>query len=371
MDYNLNSVIYVKPVRKTSAQGRDVANLDTPQGQSYIRGFHKASGIEMPICFITDPTTGERITGLNELIDNPYEGVSDYSEIPSHWVDEVKAKWSKERLIPIQTYLEIKWKLKNNSLTYYSQTKTMVQLNQHPNEFNTIRPNLIDSFEKYLSYETDTNIVDPSKSLEEALLYMAVMNSRLIAPNIEEVNLDEHDFYISTVKFDEVKATNRTKLAKVVTGQLLKLEEEHTISTRYMFAVVLFLTSDTETIDSVIINALNNFVYEPNSTNLGGLEQRLRRFNIVYETYIKSNIDFMLEYMVTSAANVGVIKSEGIDLIWATRSLDDNRRKLGNDRRVVLKKFKDAYSKYDPTIDDNNAYGLLLGDLKARNVPLP
>ena len=370
MDYNFSNVVYVKPVRKTSIVGRDSSTLETPTGESFIRGFNKASGLETPVKFYRDRVTNNLITGLTDLIDNPFQGEKDLSAFSPDWAKELEETWVKEEKIPIQTYLEIKWKLQKGVLTSVSGTKTMVQLNQQPHMMTKMEPTFIDSFEAYLSYETDVQAIQPNLSLQESLLYLAVMNSPLIANSEAEVNVNVHEFYISKVKEETKVAVQRTVPYKIATGNLFTLETENTADTRYMFSVVLGLTTDIEYTTASIDGKLNDYIFDNKVNVKGTIKSRVESFNKLYTLFTTDYPKFQIKYAVQSAINSGVFLKEGVDIIWVTRPHGDNRRNLGNNLTVISKQFFKASEVHDPGVEDGNIWGELLKDLKNRRVNL-
>ena len=366
-------ILYVIPLYGTSVLKRNEAMYTMPNGNVIRKESNKAGGVKIPVQFAKDNNTHKLITGLDEIVDNPWheDMKPDYNKLGSNW------KLKEDRLkslskISKQTLLEIYYDLTEGSLSDKSGVKTMGQLHLEPRrEFENQKPTMLDSFFYPFDYDHITTL-DSSKSLDEALAIQAVKNNpKIFASSKDMANITVHKFYLAREDDDlDTIKTERRKVQKAVV-KLDKLFTKYTEYTQYQMAINLELTRDKVT-PSQAEQLLEEFIWNQKKTNQGTIIERTRKFNEMYSILERSSEAFEIEYMVRQALNKGIFRIAKGDsnIYWPNKKGADNYYNLGRNFNTIKKRLMQDRKNYDESIDTDNMYGMLYEDLSDENIRL-
>lgn len=365
--------LYVVPLYGTSVLRRNEAMYTMPNGTVIRKESNKAGGVKIPVQFAKDTNTNKVLTGLNEMVDNPWHETMkpDYNQLGNNW--KHKESWLKsQEKISKQVEIEIYYDLTEGTLNDSSGVKTMGQLHTAPKrELENQKPTMLDNF--YFPFEYDhITTLESTKSLEHALAIQAVKNNpKLVALSKDVANYTIHKFYIARENDDlDTIKSERRKVQKAI-SKLDNLLTNHTEYTQFQMAINLELTKD-KLVPSQVEHLLEDFLWIQKKTNQGTVSERTRKFNEMYSLLERSAEAFEIEYMVRQALNKGIFKIAKGDseIYWPNKKGLDNFYNLGRNFNVIKKRLMQDRGNYDESIDTDNMYGMLYADLEAHNVRL-
>ena len=364
---------YIVPVYGTSVLRRNESKVQLDNGIVIEKKSHKAGGIDIPVPFRKEPGTNKMITGLDELVENPWheDMKPDYVNLGSYWRDKENYLKSRES-ITLQEYLEIEYNLKPGTLDDTSGVKTMAELHLKPRrEFENQKPSMIDDFYKRFSFDHITTL-DAGKSLEDALaIQLAENQPSIFAPNRESVNKNKHSFWIAYEEDDiEVIRTERKQMQKAV-SQLEDMQTNNSDFTLYQMSVILEIIKGNATTKQVN-SALEDYLWMPKKTEYGTQSTRVLKFKERYNLLKKDAVAFEVEYMFRQALNSGVFKINKADnsIYWTSQRGVDNFYNLGRNIKNIKGRIYKERASFDEALDTDNMYGMLYEDLQNNNIKL-
>lgn len=363
------TIIDLQPVKANSAVGRHTSTVvSRSDGRVIERGTHKVSGSNIPISFERDSITGNYKCGLEELVSNPWhkDNNPNWGELPSTWLSEKDFLLEQED-ITLQTYLEILDGKPKGTYTSVPGTFLMTDLYVNKGLFEKQKETELDRFTFYVSATTGATL-DSKNGQRDRLAILAIQNHSLVAKDAQSVNPDIHHFYIG--KAEEKTEQNKTSRRSLTAGfsALENLENDKSTFERYQVSVILGLVEDAELSPSNVSNLLSDYVWE--SKHRSKTSQIVRAGNIVrtFNLLENDNLAFQIEYLVKMAFNTKVLRQQGGKVYWSSQRDKENLYNLGSNLKGIKKSFLNDLETYDPEIDTDNMYGLLIEELKIKGV---
>lgn len=369
------TVLFVNPVRRKSAQGRHLRSyqvLDSSTGsitESKLKHTTREDNVTSSYGFLINPETNRLETGLDELIHNPFKGedsedlMSRYN-LPKDWREILPALITKDKITK-QSYFEI---LAGTQPDFYtSEIKGGTIFNLTPLTRVTDDVNFLQKF-KFTLYDRP-NRFDTSTP-RGRLCIEAIKKNPKIANNDGLVNTALHDWYISEENEAEQTYNRKQKIIKKGMYQLQKLELESDAMTRYRVATLLKDKQGVPVIKGEI-NAdkveavMNQYIDSKNPYQLENIDKFLDIVNLL-ET--PEGLDkFHIMAVLQQALNTNVIIARDGQFKWLSKSDIPNLNKF-TDYDKMVNFFKKEYISYDPDETEiNNWYKILIDEIKAKD----
>lgn len=365
--------VYIVPVYGTSILRRNESKIQLDNGLVIEKKSHKAGGVRIPVPFRKEPGTNKMVTGLEELVANPWheDMKPDYNSLSSRWADKQKYLSSRES-IKLQEYLEITFDLNPGELDNISGVKTMAELHLKPRrEFENQRPTRIDDFNFRFDFDHITTL-DSTKSLDHALAIQVAENQpNIFAPDKQSVNKNKHLFWIAYEDDDIETIRSERKQTQKAVAQLEELQTEASDFTLYQMAVVLEIVKGNATTKQVNA-ALEDYLWVSKKTEHGTQSTRVRTFKEKYNLLKKDAAAFEVEYMFRQALTHGIFKISKSDnnVYWPNKRSLENFYNLGRNIRSIKGRIYKERATYDEALDTDNLYGMLYEDLLNNNIKL-
>jgi hypothetical protein len=363
-------IVYVRHVPRQSAQGRHAYTFVTSDGNSIPAQKARASGVSVPLGFLRDAESGLLITGLDEMLDNPYyeQNLSDLPSdmIPgSEWRDKYE-KIMQMSKISRQTLYEIKDNVAEGTYTAVCGNLLMNSPNITIDSMKAVKPSFLEAFKIYMQEGTSTFTNDSSRG---RLAIQVLKNHRKVALSKDSVNEDIHEYYIADIE-ETIKARNK-EINRVVTAlqSLGELKADYPSFVMYQMAVILEVAAG-EMVDSAVEGELQSYLWETKKTSKGSHEERLEKFTELFKV-LKDNRDMLyIKYLIQQALNTGVLRlpSGTARMFWPSKKAHKNVYDLGSNLKKIETMFLNAYEAYDPELDEENWFMELEKELKDKNV---
>ena len=363
-----NKKIYVLPVPRESAQGRGSYSLVSSSGNYIPMGRQVAKGVTITLGFVERAESPSRLyTGLDDLVTNPYyeqELGSLPSDIRPGTLWEAKYPTiSKMEKISKQTLFEILDNVPENFYTASKNIGGMYTMYDGTTD-NKEQPNFLEKFKIYL--EDGVNVFT-SETSRGRLGIQVCETHPLVARVKEQINPDIHRFYIGSEQEALVEKNERRSVQTKALGKLAKVYEEYPEFLAYQFAIVLDLVKGTVTNASVKL-ALDDFLWEQKKTAEGTLDERITRFNSIFDEFEKDKDMLNIRYLVKQAFNANVISNVGGSMFWRSKKSIENLYKLGTNIGKIETMFYNELLRYDPMSEEDNWYIELVNELESKGV---
>lgn len=373
-----HTILFVSPVPRIPTQGRDKQRfmVKDPKTGEVIPGKSlnktRADGTTVTLPFLIDHQRNKYITGLDELIPNPFFGLKE-SEVLSTY--NLSSKWSElipkiitQPQISRQTHFEIVDGVDPDF--YTSSVKHGTMFSFKPHQLNK----LADQERSYISqfnivlFDRPNRFVDDTPRQKMAI--QLIKNHPSIAPNRELANPAEHLFYISEENEAEMEKMRKQDILDAVAHA--KYELINKSSEFLAYKVVSLLTNKNEQpIIKGAMNrdgvkqALNNYINDRSSQM-----ENIRKFNDVLELLKtpEGKQRFEVKYLVQQALNTGVMRNSDGFIVWVSRSATQNVYKWTDYERLINFILADMVI-YDPMNEDptiTNWYGELFKEVKSK-----
>lgn len=353
----LPSKMFVYPGPRVSPQGRNNYSFVRSDGTQVPAGRTFARKADKRYCFPLDKSGMKLKTGLDTLIDNPFQNeefVNKY--VKDQWASRVDELTGKEQ-ITMQTYLEVVHNRKPGTYTDEKQISQPFDVEAKENTF----------FEKYsVSLKDGTNIFT-SDTIDGQIAMLCMKMSLSIANSKEEYNPSFHDFYIGQEhEAAQEKATKRQKQAKAI-ATISNIRDNFDDFVEYQIAVVLRLVHGP--VNPIVVREkIDNYLWVQDK----GLIERLEKFQSVTKDIKKkeSMERLYLRYIFQQALNTRVISIAGGSFIWHSKKGIQNLYNLGTKESTILNMFYTEMQVYDPSLKADNFYGDLINELLGKGVKL-
>ena len=380
---NSTRKVWVNPVPRTSAQGRDKQYYQTyDRNGMVVRTVNmkkvKEKDIGTTYMFPRSGETNKLHTGLNKTIPNPFKGMEVVDLINQY---QVHPDWH-EKLEDIilsshitkQTYLEIKH---GEAPHAYSSNSVYSMFNMPPTakiktDWDKGRGKL-DSMEVVLyprpnSFENST----PRQELIIAMIE-ALVEMDLIAASKDEANPSYHEFYISEDNEEETRHAKKLDFIESAYHRLYMLKNKNSYFKQYQFATVLTNKANQtlikgESTPEMVKGALSAYVSDRNKDQMEHAQRLIDLYDL-QETPDGAD-RFHIMYLVQQAINSHVILYREGEYIWPSQSATPDVYQLGNARDRVISFFLKEMNTPRPKDDQIiiNYYDELLREVTAAGV---
>lgn len=349
--------LFVLPVPRVSVQGRSNYTFKYGDGTEIPSGRTFARGVEKIYAFAGTKDGQKVVSGLEELIDNPYYE-QEFNKVPqdiamgSEWVDKFNLIKTREK-IPLQTFYEI---LDNQVEGVYTTTKSGVTMATGMGNANSVKnwvPTFLENFRIYLQDNTNFFTNQTSRG---RLAIQLLKNHPKIAINKESININVHDFYIAVE--DEAlmeRSGKRNKVMEAITALTnLKKKLETEPFLLYQLAVTLGIIKGPVS-RMVVSDELDSFIWESKKTQFGTQEQRIDAFERLLPW--TENVDGLdklyIKYALKQAINERVILIDKGAYIWPKQRGIDNLYNLGTNEKGVATFFYNELPKAKANLESH------------------
>lgn len=352
-----STTIYVNPVPKVSAQGRDKQTftiIDPVTGELRVtKSMNKTRefGVGVRYMFQYDYNRGRLVTGLDEFVPNPYykmevHDVVDKLGLSTEWRTYLE-KIVNQQDIKKQTVMEINFNLSPDYLTPEFSTGSL--FNNYRAKENGKEPNFLEKFEIIL-YDNPNRFSDDT--LRGALAIQLINNHNKIAKNKNEINSARHEFYISEENEAQVEKARKQEVINDAIYQLVKLQKEGGDFRNYQVGVLLqssgkSLIEGSATTERVK-NTLNDFINVPDKHQMSNIEQFSKIIKMLESKEGRER--FAIMYLVQQAVNTNVIGIKDGYYIWYSKSGTPNVYKHSDYNKLVSLLITEFKTSSDKTV---------------------
>lgn len=372
----MSTKIIVKPVPRESVQKRHLSPVKVydPIKKQMIdvgqaSGKTKATGAKDTYQFDSDLSKGILITGLEEMVANPYKDM-DWLEVKMQ--NTLSDKWDsllpnivKQDKISRQVYYEI---LDGMEPNFYTPKITQSMINMGA-AYDAKKPKtFLEKFEITLYDGANVFTSDTSRG---RLAIQLCRNKKLIAKSRDVANSNYNTFYIAQENEEELTRLRTDRLENTAIAALATIQNKYAPAKLYQFAIVLrnengnsVITTGGDVSPDVVEDQLNRFIKDKTSKK----QERLEKFLAVYETFMKDVERFNVDYIVAQALNTRVITVRDGYYFWNSKADTPSwyQWKTENALKTFLLKELGNYSKKEPS--ENNAFYTLKQELITKGI---
>jgi len=370
-------IVFVSPVPRISAQGRDKRYYTsyTTGGSARVHNLNQTheNNTSVQIKFYYKASENKYVTGLDELVPNEFQGQPEAIVAASSYWSEKAQEIAKHEMISLQTLYEIK---DNVAPGYYTNvvTNDMTIFNfiHTPVGQTTPKCSFIESF-KLILYPNGLNRFT-SETVRGRMAIQLLKNHPQIAKSKQEANPDIHKFYISQEDEALHEKTRKQDLINDAAYNIVELWKKETVLTRYQIACLLKDSYRTSIIkgdvnDERVKSAINEYIHTNSANQINNIETFNKYVGMLSTEEGRKRL--LIEYMIVKAIDVNTMGIQDGYYTWFSKRGIDNVFKLGTDLNKVIKFFGDEYEKYSPDDKSTNWFGELAEELNKKGVRLP
>lgn len=346
--------IYIYSAPRVSPQGRHNYSYVRPDGTSVPAGRTFAKQAEKRYSFPLESGGTRLKTGLDELIDNPFQDKQFANDhIKDQWSDR-KKELTAAAQITKQMFLEV---MHNRKPGTYSPELTAKAF-----DVNKADASFMERFN--ISLSDGTNVFSSGTTEGELAMICAYVNPK-IAKSKEACNPSQHDFYIGVENEEVVERTSkRSKVAKAV-AKLEALKDKMEEFTLFQLAIVLKAAKGP--MSSVgVRDRLDDYIWNESSDQDRRIENFINHAKLTDSQ--EGLVKLYMKYLLQQALNTGVFQVQGGSFYWPKKKHIKNLYNLGTKEIAVLKMLHEQYDLYEPDTDIENIYSDLIEELKPKNV---
>lgn len=355
--------LFVVHVPRTSAQGRHNYEYVREDGTTISMGRTRSKGISIPFTFVRNGN--QLLTGLDELIDNPYYELSkDQVSFGSNWFSNFETIISKKQ-ITLQMLYEILDDMVPGTYTSTTNSPLMSQIMNDVKVADRLNnPSELEQFKIWLQEGTNVFSSDTSRG---RLAIQLLKNHPKVALDKNQVNENLHEFYIAEEE-EAIKEANK-KIDIVMDGltKLGLLFSNYDMFTRYQMSVVLDLVNG-EASDSLVEMALKNHIWEQRKVSKGTQEERIIQFMEQYDVLLRDKDKLYVRYMLQQAVNTGIFYITAGKHFWRSQKGIENLYNLGISKTKIENMLYQEMEAFDPDLTEDNVYYKLMSELKQKGV---
>lgn len=356
--------IYVLPVPRVSAQGRNNYDFVTNEGTSIPAGRSRSKGVKLAFKFAREEN--RLMTGFDEMITNPFYGL----DCPApQWLG-VWESIKNQQEINLQTVYEIKDNVPQGT---YTSTVTTPLMSNAMNDIDlaksvATKQTDLEKFTLHLDTE-GANVFDSSTSRGRLGIALCKNHPR-IAPNASSANSDIHEFYIGEEEQAVKEKVEKRDMLLDSLSNLGDLLKNYNVDTQLQVATILKLIY-SEASPAVVKSTLQEYLFEEKKNAFGNQAERMEKFNTVYNLLTKEPDRVYIKYLVEQAVKNHVILMDGGKYIWKSQRGIDNYYDLGIKTTSVENLFLREYEVFDAKdVNPDNAYYKLSQELKGYGVKI-
>ena len=370
-----HTTLYVSPVPRMPSQGRDKQRFSVIDPKTkeltVTKSLNKTRevGTSVTLKFPLDHLTNRYVTGLDELIPNPFYGlevdvVYSNHNLSPRWMDAI-GKIVKQQMISRQTYYEIIDGVEPDHYTTVAKNGTM--LNFQPNQLFNREPTFIEKFSVEF-FDRPNRFTDDTPRQRMAMQLIKIHNR--IAKSKEEANPAEHLFYISEENEAEMEKMRKQDIIDAALYEKVKLQREASEFMNYKVASLLTtyqgrnIIKGSETRDTVK-QALNNYLND-RTHQLPNMEKFMKIIDMLKTPEGKQRFEVM--YLAQQGLNTRVLEIRDGYLFWLSRSSTKDKYKWA-DYEGFISFILSEMLIFDPEAESSmtNWYGELYNEVKSKN----
>lgn len=375
--------VHVLPADRLSPQGRHnqiYSVIDANQELVSTKAMKKTKeeGVIEVIDFPKSLSKNKLLTGLDELINNPFKGLNPNEVIETYGLNSSRWFNTMEKIVSIdkikkQTYYEI---IDGVDEDYYNSKCTFDMMNPRTYLNKDKEKTFLEGFNIILyprpnSFSSDT----PRGRLSiQLLLEQSKLGSSKIAPSKFDVNPSTHNWYLVFDNEEEIEVEAKRDLLKKAMHYLYVLEEEYQPLDLYKMATVLTNSTGESLVKGHVSNSavkkqLDSYINSTESTQ----EENLNKFISNYEEMsdLATAERFNMKYLVQQAVNNGIIIVRETKFLWPSQKSKPNIYDLGHEYNKVVNFFAQEYVNYNPDDEETtNYYNELRNELLNKEVKI-
>lgn len=367
------TIIYVSPVPRTSAQGRDKRSFHfiDPVSQRLekgnVMGQNKESGAEARYMFQPLHNQGKYRTGLDEKITNPFKDLTvDYVmneyNLPLEWRIELEKIVSYPEITK-QSYYEIlhgqvpgfyktTYNAQDSIFTYYPGK----QVNKNASYIATFVLTLYDRANRF----TD-------ETPRGAMAIQLIKNHSKIAPDKKSVNPVQHDYYISEENEAEMEKMRKQDIIDEAMFEKIHLQRNATDYKNYQVASMCTTVDHKPIVKGVttreqVKTAFNNYLGDGRD-QMKNIDKFLEVIDLLKSPETKDL--FEVKYLVGQGYINGVLGRRDGYTFWYSKSNEPSKYKWTSDT-AFINFILTEYNTYNPDEQGQNWYIDLLNEVKAK-----
>lgn len=375
--------VHVLPVDRLSPQGRhnqvySVIDSNAELVSTRAMKKNKEEGVIEVIDFPKSMSKNKLLTGLDELITNPFMGlnpsevIETYSLNSSVWINTM------EKIVGIgkikkQTYYEI---IDGVDEDYYNAKCTFDMMNPRTYLNKDKEKTYLEGFNVILyprpnSFSSDT----PRGRLAiQLLLEQSKLGSSKIAPSKFDVNPSTHNWYLMFDNEEEIEVEAKRDLVRKAQHYFYVLENEYQPLDLYKMATILTNAAGESLVKGHVSNSavkreIDSYINATDSTQ----EENLTKFISNYEEMVDmaSAERFNMKYIVQQAINNGIIIVRERKFLWPSQKSKPNIYDLGHEFDKVVNFFVQEYVNYNPDDEETtNYYNEIRNELLNKDVKI-
>jgi len=360
------TTMFIKPVQRTSVQGRSNYHYVSPTGEliNANRSFAKDVGKIYNFPATSDGTA--IVTGLGRMVDNPWynkdpknvnEGLPEHYFVGANWMNQVE-KLVTYPEITKQLELEVRFNKPEGFLT--DQKNLHFSLRQRK---DSDKANYLETFQAVF-YDRSNRLDDTT--LRSALIMELAKVSKKIAKDKDAINPSKHDFFIATEDEAVIERNNKQDIINDAITDLTLLRRNFTFFVRYQVAVVLGQVKGIVN-EHTLKGALNSFIASNTKTQLKNIDKFNELYALIQQG--KEGLEKLwIKYLIQQALNSHVMSVNSGHYIWHSKKDVSNLFDLGSNEKKVFKLFYDEFIKYGEEDIVENHYNDLLQELKTKGI---
>jgi len=355
------NVLFVSPVTRKSPQGREKQTYAYVGNNGQIefgqqKRQDRSEKATTRLMFCGDYNKQQYVTGLDEMVTNPFYGSTDAS-IPD--------KFRQAETIKLQHVYELQEGMPIDTL----QTRLTQFI------FNTVnRPDAIENKASYIgNFSVDlyarTNRFDDT-TIRGKLAIMLLKNHPKVASSKDVANPAVHHFYISEENEDIQELMRKTDLVEQVIAEKVNLQQNSSEFKCYQVASLCLYKNGNP---CVIGNANHTTVKTQLSAYLDSNSKNFKDNATKFLSLIEMIKDkkekdrFYVKYIIQQAINSRVFDVRDGWIYWPSKSGEPNMGKHNNALKLENLLLSE-YVVFDPSNDASNWFGDLLKECVNKGV---
>lgn len=369
--------IFVNPIDRISYQGRhkQVYTINTGQGVIPTVSMRKTKedNTTAQYQFPINPNTNKLETGLNKLVQNPFESLS-VADIVNTYKLPKQDQWIKiletivkEPTIKKQTLYEIRHGVDPN---FYTDEINYTMTNMPAN---------MDEWGKktYLQGLNLTLYPRPNPLSNDTPRQELLMEMVYILPHISnskaEANSAYHDWYISEEHEAEVEKAKKQEVIEEAMYYLHKLKKEYGTFRTYQTAIVLRDNYSKPIIKGkvsheAVANALSHYLSPNQKKQMENIDRFMKIINLFQTREGLERLD--IHYLIQQALNTNIFSKRDGVYIWHSKAGTPDVYELGTSFDQLINFFMKEYKEYNSDSDLSNWYKDLVDEVEAKGIEL-
>lgn len=371
-----NHTIFVNPVKASSVQGRHTRQyktFDPVTGEEVNSAqLHQSRGSKVhdKYKFKADYSKRRLVTGLDELIDNPFLGKKatelqvEYG-LSKLW-DSLLPSLVEEERISKQREFEVKDGVDPDFYTSEMKGSTLMDAGKGT-EKDSEAPTFLQKFELVLYPRANRFSTESPRG---RLAIQLIKNHNRIASSLDDINSSSHRFYISEENEAQERRVKKREKITEAAYNYETLKRKFEAFDRYKAAIILKDNVGSQILrgratDDKVKEVLLEYISSSNRHQLSNgerLTKLVERMSVAEESY---KID--IEYLIQQALNSNVITARDGRFTWHSQIQDPNVGEFTSS--LTFKNFMlSEYEKYSPKSKSQNWYKILFDEVKSKNI---